>query len=561
MIATRLWPLALALMVGTLSACNEEPTPPQPVPDDAGIRRDAGVTDDAGVGTDAGVDPCSVANACSPNATCEAVGGAARCTCKAGYTGDGATCADIDECGTGTDTCDANATCTNTPGGFTCGACNSGYVADSSGACVDVNECGTDTDNCDANATCTNTPGSFTCACNSGYRGNGTTCRNEASFAEGMITITLDDGWDTQFTGARPGLNQRGIRSTYYIPSEPIRDNWANYMRASEIQTLLDEGNELASHSKTHPNLTTVPVEQMELELRESQEYLKTRFGVSVPAFAVPFGKYNDAVIATAKQYYGSHRTVAHGNNSPGTNIYKLRAYDVESGVAVSTVRGWINKAKLDKTWIILLFHEFVSGTPTRTTQINIANFEAILDDVKASGLRIVTMAEGLAMMDGVTTDPTGYTVVHEDEIGLGFLDWSWGTYNLQERGVVRKGVTSISFEPDNWNGLTFHHDGAALDANLYQSINLWVHGGTTGGQRISVNFYDGAPGSPVLIGSAQLDTVLGRPIQAGVWQQVTIPFSAMKLSTGSIREIRILDASGMDQGTTYLDEILLIRR
>jgi len=594
MTALRLWPLALALMVGTLSACYEEPNPPPVGQDDAGVGKDAGV------GTDAGVDPCSVANACSPNATCEAADGAARCTCKAGYAGNGSTCADINECGTGTDNCADNATCTNTQGSFTCAcnggytgngttcanvdecaaqtpvcganatctdtpgsftcACNGGYVANSSGACVDVNECGADTDNCDANATCTNTPGSFTCACNSGYRGNGTTCRPEASFAEGMITITLDDGWDTQFTGARPGLNRRGIRSTYYIPSEPIRDGWANYMRATEIQTLLDEGNELASHSKTHPNLTTVPIEQMESELRDSQAYLQTRFGVSVPAFAVPFGKYNDAVIATAKQYYGSHRTVMHGNNSPTTNIYKLRAYDVESGVAVSTVRGWINKAKLDKTWVILLFHEFVSGTPTRTTQINIANFEAILDDVKASGLRIVTMAEGLAMMDGVTTDPTGYFVVHEDELGTGFVDWSWATRNMEERAVVHSGVTSISFEPDNWNGLNFHHD-VALDASLYQSIDLWVHGGTTGGQRISVSFHDGASGSYGLLGSAQLHTVLGRPLQAGVWQQVSIPLSAMNLSKNAFHQIRIHDASGMDQGTIYLDQIRLIRR
>lgn len=585
MIAPRLWPLALALMVGTLSACSKEPNPPPAGQEDAGIGRDAGVTDDAGV------DPCSVDNVCAPNATCEAVGGAAKCTCKSGYAGDGATCADIDECGTGTDTCaddatctnkpgtftcackggftgdgftcanvnecaaqapvcGANATCTDTPGSFTC-ACNVGYVDNGSGACVDVDECATGTDTCDDNATCTNTQGGFTCACNS------TSCSAGTPFTEGMVSITLDDGWDTQFTGARPALNQRGIRSTYYIESETIRENWANFMHAAEVQTLIGEGNEVACHTKTHKDLTTLTAEEVESELRDSQAYLQTRFGLSVPAFASPYGRYNEAILSVVKKYYTSHRTVEHGQNFRGTNIYKLRGYDVTSNVTVDSVRGWINKAKQDRTWVILLFHEFVSGTPTRSTQIDTANFEAILDHVKASGLRIVTIAEGVAMMDGVTTDPIEHAVVHEDELGSGFVNWSWATHNMEERGVVHSGVTSISFEPDGWKGLNFHRD-AALDASLYQSLDLWVHGGTTGGQLIRVSFHDS---SVPPVGSVRLDTVLGHPIQAGVWQKVTIPLSSVNLSTGSIQEIRILDDSGVDQGTVYLDELLLIRR
>ena len=43
-------------------------------------------------------------------------------------------------------------------------------------AVPDINECTTGTDNCDTNAVCTNTPGSFTCACNQGYSGNGVNC-------------------------------------------------------------------------------------------------------------------------------------------------------------------------------------------------------------------------------------------------------------------------------------------------------------------------------------------------------------------------------------------------
>ena len=40
---------------------------------------------------------------------------------------------------------------------------------------IDINECGA-SDNCHADATCTNTAGGFSCACKDGYTGNGVTC-------------------------------------------------------------------------------------------------------------------------------------------------------------------------------------------------------------------------------------------------------------------------------------------------------------------------------------------------------------------------------------------------
>ncbi len=41
---------------------------------------------------------------------------------------------------------------------------------------ADINECTSNTDNCNATADCTNTDGSFTCDCWDGYSGNGVSC-------------------------------------------------------------------------------------------------------------------------------------------------------------------------------------------------------------------------------------------------------------------------------------------------------------------------------------------------------------------------------------------------
>lgn len=55
---------------------------------------------------------------CDPHATCDTSSTNATCACAAGYTGNGFTCADVNECATANGSCAA--ACQNTDGGFTC---------------------------------------------------------------------------------------------------------------------------------------------------------------------------------------------------------------------------------------------------------------------------------------------------------------------------------------------------------------------------------------------------------------------------------------------------------
>ncbi|MBI1825237.1 MAG: right-handed parallel beta-helix repeat-containing protein, partial [Planctomycetes bacterium] len=77
--------------------------------------------------------------ACDPATSCSAKGSCNdddSCVCDSGWTR--ADCSqDIDECANGTDNCDANATCTNTPGSFAC-ACNDGYLGDGLSCALDT---------------------------------------------------------------------------------------------------------------------------------------------------------------------------------------------------------------------------------------------------------------------------------------------------------------------------------------------------------------------------------------------------------------------------------------
>ncbi|VDK42368.1 unnamed protein product [Anisakis simplex] len=120
------------------------------------------------------VTSCRINHQCSKYATCVNGNGTngISCVCNPGFSGDGFTCNDVDECLTNdVNICDSNATCINSQGSFSC-KCAAGYEGDGSpGNCKDINECSSPVLNkCDSSTSiCRNNDGSFECVCLAGY--------------------------------------------------------------------------------------------------------------------------------------------------------------------------------------------------------------------------------------------------------------------------------------------------------------------------------------------------------------------------------------------------------
>nr|XP_058972479.1 uromodulin-like [Pocillopora verrucosa] len=142
---------------------------------------------------------------CDVNANCTNTYGSYKCTCKVGYTGDGRSCSDIDEC-KGNHSCHVNAACMNTLGSHVC-QCHAGYTGNGEN-CTDIDECQKNTHNCHLNATCQNTNGSFVCTCLFGFNGDGRNCtdidecaRNLSCHVNANCTNTIGSHVCTCHTG------------------------------------------------------------------------------------------------------------------------------------------------------------------------------------------------------------------------------------------------------------------------------------------------------------------------------------------------------------------------
>ena len=69
----------------------------------------------------------------------------------------------------------------------------------------------------------------------------------------------------------------------------------------THVRALIDAGWELASHTISHPDLTTLPAAALEREVAESRWQLQRQFHVPVHFFCYPSGRYNATVLAAVR--------------------------------------------------------------------------------------------------------------------------------------------------------------------------------------------------------------------------------------------------------------------
>jgi peptidoglycan/xylan/chitin deacetylase (PgdA/CDA1 family) len=148
------------------------------------------------------------------------------------------------------------------------------------------------------------------------------------------VVISFDDGYRSVAQAALPHMRSRSWPGVLNLAVKNLRVSGG--LSEFKVRTLIAAGWELASHSLTHPDLTTLDDAALIREVRASRTVLRSRFGVRVDFFCYPSGRFDERVIRAVRRagYLGATTTVE-GFARPG-EPYELRRIRVSAGDGVT---------------------------------------------------------------------------------------------------------------------------------------------------------------------------------------------------------------------------------
>jgi peptidoglycan/xylan/chitin deacetylase (PgdA/CDA1 family)/N-acetyl-beta-hexosaminidase len=242
--------------------------------------------------------------------------------------------------------------------------------------------------------------------------------------AQVVVSLTFDDGWDSQQTAATM-LAAHGLKGTFYVNSSNIGQ--AGYLTWTQLTTFNGAGNEIGGHTLTHPDLTTLTSTQAQHEICDDRTAIQGH-GFVVPDFAYPYGAYDgntgsgtldvssivkNCGYASGRGAFGLHNitatndTRAYATSILPPNLYKILIpccinYASFSGSTptAAALESYVQHAQAEASpnpgWVIFFFHRICDacGGDSPAPSISPTELNALLDWLPTSGVTLKTVAQ-----------------------------------------------------------------------------------------------------------------------------------------------------------------------
>ena len=212
-----------------------------------------------------------------------------------------------------------------------------------------------------------------------------------------IVSFTFDDFPRTAYSTGGAILEQFGARGTFYAARGLMNtcNELGEHFRPDDLDTLLEKGHELASHTYSHISSRSVSCAEFCKDVAKGRQAVEEVTGAECSNFAYPFGHVTLRTKQSLKTSVTSARSVIPGFNGPEIDLNLLRGNSLYGNLdAAGRVEKLIAENARRHTWLIFYTHDVrLNPSPFGCTP---ALCEAAVSCAAQSGCRILTVREAL---------------------------------------------------------------------------------------------------------------------------------------------------------------------
>jgi peptidoglycan/xylan/chitin deacetylase (PgdA/CDA1 family) len=222
-------------------------------------------------------------------------------------------------------------------------------------------------------------------------------------YPNGVLSLTFDDDYVSQYSVALPLLAAQGYKGTAYVINDTV--GTAGHLTVAQLTEMQNtygwdvsaHAHLLANHNTSYPNMTATAVED---DMVDTRAWLISNGFRGYDHCAYPKGEFTGAlnILSISGTYFSSCRTIYTGQRETyyPSDYRKIRVQYVTNATTLADLQTAIDNAVTAKEWIVLVFHNLVSTAPAVTTEWPVADFTSLISYIAGKPIAVKSMSQVL---------------------------------------------------------------------------------------------------------------------------------------------------------------------
>jgi len=207
---------------------------------------------------------------------------------------------------------------------------------------------------------------------------------------EKVVCIVFDDGWKSQLD-AVPVLDRYNFTATFAIVTSYC--TYPDYMTWKDIAKIAAKGNDIVSHTVSHPRLSQLDNETLHAELANSRHALRDK-GYAADVLVYPYGDGDTTQTvqdAVSKYYLIARGTETGKHNITSSDRFTINSYGIYNDTTIDDFIEYLDGTGGNN---ITIFYYHKISPENVDTAIPIETFQTQMQYLHEQGYSVRTISE-----------------------------------------------------------------------------------------------------------------------------------------------------------------------